>query len=259
MRVVTWNMAGAFQAPGAEKHENAWEYLASLEPDIALVQEAMVPDWVGSSYSVLWRPAHSNCNWGTAVVSRYSILEEIDIRAAGAGLGETFEQMQDRIIGARLDLEGSPLLAVSVHAPSWVVSEEASTPELVEAVKLQMSKGVWDSDIAFGAIRLIPESGLPFVVGGDWNTGRLFDQTWRPCGGAEFFERMEGHGFVDCVDRTHGEEQQTWFRDGDAPYQLDHLFCDGKLAGRLRSCDVDSRPAEALGLSDHAPIVAEWS
>lgn len=168
-------------------------------------------------------------------------------------------RMENRVIGARLDVEGSPLVAVSVHAPAWPVDEESCSPEVVEAIKLRTSDRVWYSDIAFSVVRPIAGLGIPFVVGGDWNTGRLWDEIYGPCGGMEFFDRAAEHGFVDCVDQIHRQERRTWFREGDAPYQLDHLFCDHESATGLRSCDADPHPAEELDLSDHAPIVAEWS
>lgn len=104
MRVITWNLGGAFQALESEKQKKAWEYLMDLKPDIALVQEAMVPDRVRDSCFVVWKPAHEGKRWGTAVGFRYPVLEEIDMRMAGAELGETFERMRDRVIGARLDV-----------------------------------------------------------------------------------------------------------------------------------------------------------
>ena len=46
-----------------------------------------------------------------------------------------------------------------------------------------------------------------------------------------------------------------WFREGNAPYQFDHAFCDADTATSLRSCDIDAYPAEQVRLSDHAPLL----
>ncbi len=66
MRIVSWNM-GCFGS-GATKDE-AWRWLLDeLKPDIALLQECVVPDWVREPYQALFSPALQR--WGTAVVTR---------------------------------------------------------------------------------------------------------------------------------------------------------------------------------------------
>ena len=54
-----------------------------------------------------------------------------------------------------------------------------------------------------------------------------------PPGNAEWFDYVAEAGWVDCRKRFHDEEQQTFFRKGAAPYQLDHLSVDPDSAERL--------------------------
>ena len=40
--------------------------------------------------------------------------------------------------------------------------------------------------------------------------------------------------------------------------QLDHVFADAKTAAARRAFHIDPYPVEALGLSDHAPMILEF-
>lgn len=88
------------------------------------------------------------------------------------------------------------------------------------------------------------------------NVSAFTSLAWRRSrwnGRAEFFDRAQERGWVECVWRMQNEEVRTWFRGDDQHYQLDHVFCDGGLAQRLASVRVADDAAELLGLSDHAP------
>ena len=84
-RAVTWNMAFWSHR---RHHEEAWRWLFSeLQPDIALCQECVPPDWVSEERTVLWNPAYppetgSKQPWGTALVTSLPVkpsrLPELD-------------------------------------------------------------------------------------------------------------------------------------------------------------------------------------
>jgi len=75
-------------------------------------------------------------------------------------------------------------------------------------------------------------AGRRFIVGGDWNTSRLFDADGTT-GGRESYEQAEADGWVETHWRLHEEETQTWLRKGNRPHMLDHVFCDEGTAQRL--------------------------
>jgi hypothetical protein len=52
MRIVSWNMNWADHR---QSHHEAWAFLQTLEPDIALVQEAVVPDDVEPEFVVRFK------------------------------------------------------------------------------------------------------------------------------------------------------------------------------------------------------------
>lgn len=44
MRVMCWNMAAGF-GHAFHRHERAWRFVQAVDPDFALLQEAVVPTW----------------------------------------------------------------------------------------------------------------------------------------------------------------------------------------------------------------------
>lgn len=113
------------------------------------------------------------------------------------------------------------------------------------------------NDVVFAGLAEIVE-GQRFIVSGDWNAARLFDSTWGGTAGVEFFARPKDRGWYDCVWETRGEEVQTFFREGNAPYQLDHAFCDQNTTRESSlPARVLTEAVTELGLSDQAPVVLD--
>jgi exonuclease III len=259
MRVIIWNFAGGSPGKFGGQHEEAWRYLLSLKPDIALLQEAIIPKWVTTEWNVVWAPAYAKKKWGSAVVTHLPIIKQFDVVALEPELSELLEKFGGQVVGANIQSGiGQELIAISVHAPARKVQLNQIPASMLAAIKLRRNPYIWRADVIFGALRFLPKLGLPFVFGGDWNTSRLFDERYGPRDNNEFFDRMADAGFIDCLRRFHNTEVRTWFRPGDAHYQLDHLFCDDAFAKRLTSCLVHSEPAESMGYSDHAPIIADF-
>lgn len=260
MRVVIWNMAGASPSISASRRDEAWQYLFSLKPDLALLQEAIIPDAIKENWNVAWNPAYTRRRWGSAILTSFPILERFDLGSLEPDLSPLLEAFGGQIVGAKLSpTPGQSLIAISVHTPARTVPITDIPPSLLSGIKLQQNRYVWRADVVFGAVRHLPRLGLPFLFGGDWNTSRLFDQKYGPRGNDEFFNRMGDAGAVDCLRKFHPAEVRTWYRRGDGHYQLDHLFCDVMLVNKLSACSAYPEPAEILGLSDHAPIVADFN
>jgi exonuclease III len=114
----------------------------------------------------------------------------------------------------------------------------------------------WMNDMAHYAYRDMA-AGRTFVIGGDWNTSRLFDEDGTTAG-HEFHEQAKADGWVETQWRLHGRETQTWLRRGDRPHQLDHVFCDAQLAGGLVGSRSLADSASFLELSDHAPLIVDF-
>jgi endonuclease/exonuclease/phosphatase family metal-dependent hydrolase len=61
-----------------------------------------------------------------------------------------------------------------------------------------------------------------------------------------------------ALRKFYPEVVRTYLEPTSAYYELDHIFTDSDLHARLHACDVFNEAALA-GLSDHAPLIAEFS
>jgi exonuclease III len=241
--VVVWNMAANSVSRAREAHERAWRYVESLDPDVALLQEATVPDWASERWDV---HAPSPDRWGSVVATRPGL----DLRPAQARIPHALATARVR---GPADLD---LLVISVYAPPVRATPADLAGRDPATVTLPNRRTAWSRDAAYAVARDAVRP--PFLVAGDWNTSPQLDDELHP-GKREgdFFVRATGDGWVDCYRRFHDREGRTWFHAGHAPYQFDHAFCDAGTAKGLRSCDIDAYPAEQERLSDHAPLILE--
>jgi hypothetical protein len=251
MLLISWNLGYAFGFKAT--HQHAWEYVASLDPDIALVQEAVVPGWAEDKWTVLRSPGSG---WGSVILAK----PRFNLREIDASTELNIKGGLVTAIGVVKLEDGAELLVVSVHAP--VLRGGAREIDLggrdVESLKLSAYQTASLRDVAYVICRdLVKERR--FVVSGDWNTSPiLWDRNHPKDCEAEFFSRAEADGWVNCYRKFHEGEGRTWFRKNDPPYQLDHAFCDSATAEALRNCRIDVNPAERMGLSDHAPLILKF-
>ncbi|MGD8486490.1 MAG: hypothetical protein PVH07_07630 [Chloroflexota bacterium] len=253
MRVVSWNLAAGTTSRSAGIHDRAWRYLEELDPDVALLQEVVPPDWARERAD--WRLVHRPfVRWVTAILARAPLrLVELE----GPADGEL--DAMGHLAAAELGLPGgASMLVGSVHTPIGEASRSqlgGRDPELVRTARYQVP---FKRDAAYAVFR-DRTSDRRFIVGGDWSTSRLWDELHDGTSEVDFFERAQGDGWVECYRRFHPSEGQTWFRSDEPPYQLDHVFCDPATGALMLSCEIDQRPAKELRLSDHAPLVIEFA
>jgi len=241
MRIVSWNLGYAFSF--RVRHDQAWHYLAALDPDIALLQEVLPPAWARERWDIDFRPIRE---WGTAIVAKPWLKLRSDPESVAYSATGTVSLS-----------DGTDLLVASVHTQVGVPSPEDYAGLDHEAIRRPRRASLSHADVAYAIQRRRVEGGR-FLVGGDWNTARLWDRTHPQAYEADFFTRAEADGWVDCYRRFHPEgEGRTWFRGSDAPYQLDHVFCDATTTAQLTACVIHPHAAETLGLSDHAPLVVD--
>ena len=251
IRVVSWNMGMASQSNLRRgRHEQAWHYLLGLGPDLALLQETLPPTWVRTEGTLIHGPFRQ---WGSAVFSprfpldRFPLPAEHHLRSLGSYLATAVASLPD----------GTNGIVASVHAVARdAKASQLGTLDPAEASRPSIGRPRIN-DVVFTGLRGLV-AGRPFLVAGDWNTARAFDDVYPGSAGQEFFARAHQSGWFDCVWEKHGTELRTWFRDGNRPYQLDHMFCDPALGGRLQDVWVADEAAERLGLSDHAPLIVDF-
>jgi exonuclease III len=249
MRVVSWNLGVAFSF--RRTHDQAWQYLAELDPDIALLQEVDPPAWTDERWAIEARPVRG---WGSAIAAKP------DLKLKGLHDPLRSEPRRDPYLlaGTVVLPDSTELVIVSVHSRIGKAPPEDQAGLESEAIRRPHESAPHHNDVDYALVRRLVE-GRRFLVSGDWNIARLWDETHRGTHEADFFTRADADGWIECYQSFHPEgEGRTWYHGNDAPCQLDHAFCDPVTAERLRSCEIVAHPAETLALSDHAPLVVEF-
>jgi len=271
MRIVSWNM-GYWSFAGFKKSANRqrqWSYLMALAPDVALLQECRpsdlgdhLPPWAANEYVVLGEipPEWQACS---AVLARRGLMPRFVHWSDADGVDEAarrwFTFLAGYVARSELTIPGiGPVRVASVHAVAREVSDETALSLDEHAALCRPSDTrAWHNDLAAAALR--GWVGERFVVGGDWNTARAFDERfpeWGPCG-REFFDRMASWGWSETLRHDYPEETGTYIKPTSYPYELDHLFTDRILDARLARVQV-MRAVPLDEMSDHAPIVADY-
>lgn len=254
-RVATWNMHSGFNT--ASQRSAGWTYLAdSVKPDVALIQEAMVPE--GFPHPSVHRPEGigGGRNWGSAIVSYGPLLNGVT-HAKNAPLMQTFP---GTVMVADVNLEGgSTITAVSLYG----AIEHGFA---VTTVHKQIS----DLQPLFDSNR-----GDQVLLGGDFNCSTQLEPPYR-YQDANLFERLRVLGLVDLLELTRdsrtslpncvcddvpncGHVQTQRHRSSPIPWQNDYLFASEKLARKLTDCyAIDDGDPDPWSLSDHCPVVAAF-
>jgi len=254
VKILCWNLGFASGRWRDEPalHERAWHWVAAVDPDLAFLQETEPPDWAQERWEIHVLPHHF---WASAIVTRRGTpLLPVTLPPDGV-----IERAKSYHATADLELAGGErLLVASVHtspheAPPWGHRGYKRT-----AIARPSVGKPWWNDVAFAGYRDLV-AGRRFIVAGDWNTSRWLDTNGVPePAGQEFFDRAAAAGWVELSLDAEGREGKTWYGSTNPRLcQLDHVFADATTAELLRSFRIDPYPVEALGLSDHAPMILE--
>jgi endonuclease/exonuclease/phosphatase family metal-dependent hydrolase len=223
-RIVTWNMN--------QQGSAAWEFLlGTLDPDIALLQEAVLPG-EPLAYSRLWTSGWEGGRWGSALLSR---------------VGDLSLQWEDSSRGA--------VLAAHCESPALgSVSLVCIHARIIDGRVIPALRQTFDNVRQHISDR--------FVVGGDLNTARAAAAAWPAYGHGEFWRELEATGFVEPLPL--GSERQSYWREwrrnkpptrGNS-LQDDHVLLDEETSKHVIRCRVwDTRQVREL--SDHGPIVVD--
>jgi hypothetical protein len=263
--IVSWNLA---EASGARPI--AWEFLQqSLNPDLALVQEARVPQAFPRG-RVVCRPSGiagrdgGQRPWGSAIVS-FSDSTEINPiglaegqwRHGGMGLAPIDAVSRGHVAIARVKLGELEFTAISAYG---LIEFGYSSGTMLRTIA--------DLEPLFDD----PQLGDNVLLAGDWNIG-----TWWTGSDAKYARRegailelLGSYDLIDCLDQFLPSDRgrlakcacdskdcrhvDTHKKAGsDVAYMDDYLFATAGLvnaAAAMTPWDWDSSP------SDHLPLVA---
>lgn len=250
MKVIAWNMGGGY-GYRHDRHDAAWRYLELQDPDVALLQEAVPPSWAYRCWAgVVAAPKYpgGRIPWGSVVVTKTGPLDAVLPTARTYWLNELWG---GTVTACARGLGGILLTSIHSKAESRRPSEFAA--KRMATVARCHSGKVWEIERALADLAPLL-AGRPFIAGGDLNSSLLFDSIYRRRTNAKLFANIADAGLHDLRAPFHEDEQQTYFKRGRRPYQLDHVFADQSTVARAKGWSVLREAATELELSDHAPI-----
>jgi hypothetical protein len=151
----------------ADVHERAWHFLVSLGADIALVQEAIPPDWIRERWQVHREP--SQLAWGSAVI----VSDGLTMRPIAPAADSVLATFWSYVSTVDVTLpDGTDLLVGSVHATAKAAFPKQLIGLDADAIRRPSVDMPWMNDLAhFGYQQLA--KGRSFLIGGDWNISRF--------------------------------------------------------------------------------------
>jgi exonuclease III len=242
LRIVTWNLNHAFRG----RDDRAWEFIDSLQPDLALVQEARRPPIEGSVGSEIGGPRA----WGTWIVP-YEGVRLTEIPSVPLG---TLPRPRGYLEASH---PGAFCVAVSRVRRGRIVTVASVYGMLAFRVRNGRRYAVTTvhrtlSDLT--PILDVKRSKAAVVLAGDLN---VTPQIREPDTAAHeaVIQRIKAFGLADCLGEAHGGEFVRTYRKHALPWQDDWVFASEALT--CVKCEpVDTE--EAWSLSDHCPVIAEF-
>jgi endonuclease/exonuclease/phosphatase family metal-dependent hydrolase len=271
IRVMTFNVNGAWEAPSLEGNPNSWskrapynvETIQAAAADLMGFQEVEAANWdyyqrslreysavKGNEYDVAPYAANTSIFWKT---SRFELLEAGEFWLSrtpdepSGGWGVPYP-MGVTWIKVRARESGVPILVLNTHLEDGVEGERFR----VESSKLIVER-----------VSQLQVGGLPVVLLGDFNCNPD-SQTHHMFSEAGFTDTHLASGNQDGQDSTihlyEGEKYSAFHYSGGANtfWRIDWILLrDGVQRWQTRSCRLVREARPPLYPSDHYPVVAE--
>ncbi len=262
VRVVSWNM-DHWRRRGARQQTAAWEYLESLNPDYALLQETVPPPGLPADRRVHRKEGiEGRGKWGSAVVSFAGPIRELVDAQSPYSKKAKRVSLHRTLAGSLAVAEvGKGVVLVSAYG----TFEEGYTVTTVHKLLSDLTP-LLDSRSTKGV-----------VLAGDLNVSTQWLGPHRPRH-RNALERVATLGLFDCLGHQIGLQRppRTRLKDcpcenerclhvrtqrhpnSTVPWQTDYVFVSKSLVPRVRACFVkDSGEPDPWQFSDHCPIVLE--
>jgi exodeoxyribonuclease-3 len=252
IKIASWNV-NSIRA--RLDHVTAW--LKACEPDVLLLQElkgtefpAIVFKDLGYESVAVTQKTYN----GVAILSRHPI-ETINTTLAGDEADSHARYLETTILGIGV---------VNIYLPNGnPVGSDKFAYKLAWMDRLHQQMCAW------------LEKDVPVLIGGDFNVipedidchkpaSWIHDALFQPEPRARY-RALLSLGYCDAFRSLHPEEagQFTfwdYFRQAfehNRGIRIDHFLLSPKLAGRLKSCEIDKQPRALEKPSDHTPIIVE--
>jgi len=243
------------------KPPKSWKFLDSLNPDIAMLQEAAGTEGmniVNLVHEVHIKKRNKNLIYVPEKSFKpVSTLAESGIRSPnklnkntgkrtirGTKMGINVCQIDDTKLGVVFfvsvygNLDFSPRLTIILH---YVINKYIYELRKENAAKNIIIAGDFNMDRRMDN----PEENHSF-----FHQGKMVNF---------FFDSILKLGFFDCLKSKYPDYIQTHKHSlSSYQWQIDHMFCTKELYGELKEINIINNN-ETKELSDHYPIVADFS
>lgn len=231
-----------------DNHRKAWQWLThESQADVCLLQEVIPDEELIRQWSDFYFvKKYEQKNWGTMILVRRGNLEKFEPTSATPWLKKFHGSAP---VAKHSD---SGLTLCSIHSNAVPVSIDED--ELPGTLLRCNEKDLWEIELI--AHDLAPMLiGQRFIVGGDLNSSLGFDLKYKHENNSRLFSNLKYYGLNDTRLKFFDQEQQTYFKQGSDPYQIDHVYADAETFDQVKSWEVLSDLASGRKLSDHAPIM----
>ena len=261
LRVATHNVNGI----RAAVRRGYLDWVRRRDPDVICLQEVRsppetIPEAVAHGYHLAYHEGDRAGRNGVAVLSRTKPLK------VRSGFGSAEFDVQGRYV--EVDLPGVTI--GSLYLPKG----ESDGDRLATKLRFMAEFSTYLSQVR----RIARRAGREVLICGDYNIAptTLDLKAWKTNQRSPGFlpvERewigtlLEPNGLVDVIRTLYPEQAgpYTWWSwrgrswDTDAGWRIDHHLATPALAARAVCGGIDKAPSYAERISDHAPVVVDYS
>lgn len=255
LKLITWNTRRIYS-----NNIEFWNYFNEINPDIALLQEVKELPLLNeyTSYSVFPLTRHDTLQrFQTVILLKGRILEDIDLKTDKEWVNQLLDKYKGNIVAKKVLVKEKEINLINVYSPAWPIQV---SPDIdVSDVKLKNNDYLWLADILRYVLRNTDQS-RPWIIGGDFNLSETFDHPINR-GNREYLDGMKELGFTECLTTFNGRLIPTFKNPVDKriDHQIDHLFVSEVLKDNLTDCRVGEHLVFEKNMSDHLPIIVEFS
>ena len=229
LKVITWNMN--YWQRSESQRAGAWNFLNSLNVDIALLQETKPYFNCMNNYQIFSQRSHARDGWGTAIITKkYNSYKHSFL--------STYEGSEGLMCYDFEIEEGKMVTIINCYGKIDVNRESTTT---MHHMISDITPIVWGK----------PKNLI--IMAGDLNSTVQWDEIYKNQNTAYkiVFDRIDDMGLVNCTMKQFGEHKQTFVRENTFPYQDDWVFIKGQKDKWVVKILDDK---EILNYSDHYPI-----